>query len=76
MCVRAAASRSVHVPVMRSRLFGSETRVRRPAVLIVVFGVLLVLVGVTATAQAVMVSTYASTSTVVRDRRRRRRHGP
>jgi diguanylate cyclase (GGDEF)-like protein len=33
-------------------------------VLIVVFGVLLVLVGVTATAQAVMVSSYASTSTV------------
>ena len=45
-------------------MFGSETRVRRPAVLIVVFGVLLVLVGVTATAQAVMVSTYASTTTV------------
>jgi len=45
-------------------VFGSEARVRRPAVLIVVFGVLLVLVGVTATAQAVMVSTYASTSTV------------
>jgi diguanylate cyclase (GGDEF)-like protein len=45
-------------------VFGSEARVRRPAVLIVVFGVLLVLVGVTATAQAMMVSTYASTSTV------------
>jgi diguanylate cyclase (GGDEF)-like protein len=45
-------------------LFGSEPRVRRPVVLLVVFGVLLVLVGVTATAQAAMVSTYASTSAI------------
>ena len=45
-------------------MFGSEPRVRRPVVLLVVFGVLLVLVGVTATAQAAMVSTYASTSAI------------
>jgi diguanylate cyclase (GGDEF)-like protein len=45
-------------------VFGSEPRVRRPFVLLVVFGVLLVLVGVTATAQAAMVSTYASTSSI------------
>ena len=49
---------------MRWRLFGSEPRVRRPVVLLVVFGVLLVLVGVTATAQAAMVTTYASTSSI------------
>jgi diguanylate cyclase (GGDEF)-like protein len=45
-------------------VFGSEPRARRPVVLLVVFGVLLVLVGVTAAAQALMVSTYASTSSI------------
>ena len=65
---------SVHDPALRWRLFGSEPRVRRPVVLLVVFGVLLVLVGVTATAQAAMVSTYASTIRHRRDRRRRRGH--
>ncbi len=44
-------------------MFGSEPRVRKPVLLLLVFGVLLVLVGITATAQAVMVSAYASTST-------------
>src|SRR4051794_26250315 len=45
-------------------LFGSDHRTRRPTVLVLVFGVLLVLVGVTATAQAAMVSAYASTTSV------------
>jgi diguanylate cyclase (GGDEF)-like protein len=45
-------------------VFGTEPRVRRPVVLILVFGTLLVLVGITATAQAVMVSAYASSSTL------------
>jgi diguanylate cyclase (GGDEF)-like protein len=44
-------------------VFGSEPQVRKPVLLLLVFGVLLVLVGITATAQAVMVSAYASTST-------------
>jgi diguanylate cyclase (GGDEF)-like protein len=43
-------------------LSGTERRPRRGALLIVVFGVLLVLVGITATAQALMVSAYASAS--------------
>src|SRR6188472_999555 len=65
MCQRAAASYALcTAPPQRSSLFGSEPRVRRPVVLLVVFGVLLVLVGVTATAQAAMVSTYASTSAI------------
>jgi diguanylate cyclase (GGDEF)-like protein len=45
-------------------VFGSQARVRRPVLLILLLGVLLVLVGVTATVQAVMVSTYASSSTL------------
>ena len=45
-------------------MFGSEARVRRPVLLILLLGVLLVLVGVTATMQAIMVSTYASSSTL------------
>ena len=52
-------------------MFGSEPRVRKPVLLLLVFGVLLVLVGITATAQAVMVSAYASTSTFSVDRRGR-----
>ena len=61
---RGAFLGSEHISSQRYRLFGSEPRVRRPVVLLVVFGVLLVLVGVTATAQAAMVSTYASTSEI------------
>ena len=45
-------------------MFGRTPRVRPPVLLILVFGVLLVLVGITATAQAIMVSAYASTSTL------------
>jgi diguanylate cyclase (GGDEF)-like protein len=44
-------------------VFGSEPHVRKPVLLLLVVGVLLVLVGITATAQAIMVSAYASTST-------------
>ena len=44
-------------------MFGSRPVVRKPLLLLLVFGVLLVLVGITATAQAFMVSAYASTST-------------
>ena len=43
-------------------MLGSESRPRRRVLLTVVFGVLLVLVGITATAQALMVSAYASAS--------------
>jgi diguanylate cyclase (GGDEF)-like protein len=45
-------------------VFGSDVQTRRPVLLGLVFGVLLVLVGITATAQAVMVSAYATTSTL------------
>jgi len=45
-------------------VFGSDARIRRPVLLILLLGVLLVLVGVTATVQAMMVSTYASSSTL------------
>ena len=45
-------------------MFGSRPRPKKPLLLVVVFGVLLVLVGITATAQAVMVSAYASGSTL------------
>ena len=48
----------------KSSHFGSVPRVRRTILLILVFGVLLVLVGITATAQTLMVSAYASTSTL------------
>jgi diguanylate cyclase (GGDEF)-like protein len=44
-------------------VFGSRPVVRKPLLLLLVFGVLLVIVGITATAQAVMVSAYASSST-------------
>jgi diguanylate cyclase (GGDEF)-like protein len=44
-------------------VFGSHPAARKPVLLLVVFGVLLVIVGITATAQAVMVSAYASSST-------------
>jgi diguanylate cyclase (GGDEF)-like protein/putative nucleotidyltransferase with HDIG domain len=45
-------------------VFGSRSRPPRPVLLVIVFGVLLALVGITATAQAAMVSVYASTSTL------------
>ena len=44
--------------------FGSRPRHRRPVLLLIVLGVLLALVGITATAQALMVSVYSSTSTL------------
>jgi diguanylate cyclase (GGDEF)-like protein len=44
--------------------FGARPRAPRPVLLTIVFGVLLALVGITATSQAVMVSIYASTSTL------------
>ncbi len=44
--------------------FGDRPRAPRPVLLTIVFGVLLAIVGVTATSQAVMVSVYASTSTL------------
>ncbi len=40
--------------------FGARTRPPRPVLLLVVFGVFLVIIGVTATAQALMVSVYSS----------------
>ena len=45
-------------------MFGSEFRVRKPVLLGLVFGVLLVVVAITATAQTVMVTAYASSSTL------------
>jgi diguanylate cyclase (GGDEF)-like protein/putative nucleotidyltransferase with HDIG domain len=44
--------------------FGDRPRPPRPILLTIVFGVLLAIVGATATSQAVMVSVYASTSTL------------
>jgi len=43
-------------------VFGSEPQSRRPILLILVFGAFLALLGITATAQAVMVSTHFSAS--------------
>jgi diguanylate cyclase (GGDEF)-like protein len=45
-------------------LSGSAPRVRRPLLLVLVFGVFLAIIGITATAQAVMVSLNFSTSTM------------
>ena len=45
-------------------MFGSMPRVRRPVVLILVYGVFLALVGVTATAQSLLVASHFSTSTL------------
>jgi diguanylate cyclase (GGDEF)-like protein len=45
-------------------VFGSQPSVRRPILLILVYGVFVALVGITATAQAVMVSAHFSTSTL------------
>jgi diguanylate cyclase (GGDEF)-like protein len=44
--------------------FGARPRAPRPMLLAIVFGVLLAVVGVTATSQAVMVGVYASTSSL------------
>ncbi len=44
--------------------FGDRPRPKRQVLLTIVFGVLLVVVGVTATSQAIMVSVYASASTL------------
>jgi diguanylate cyclase (GGDEF)-like protein len=43
-------------------VFGSRPVIRKPVLLLLVFGVLLVIVAITATAQAVMVTAYASSS--------------
>ncbi len=52
-------------PADRARAaFGDRPRPPRPILLTIVFGVLLAIVGVTAMAQAVMVSVYASSSTL------------
>lgn len=45
-------------------MFGSEVRIRRPILLVVVYGAFIALVGITATAQAAMVSSHYSTSTL------------
>jgi diguanylate cyclase (GGDEF)-like protein/putative nucleotidyltransferase with HDIG domain len=45
-------------------VFGASPRVPRQVLLLIVFGVLLAVVGVTATAQAVMVTVYSSSSTL------------
>jgi diguanylate cyclase (GGDEF)-like protein len=47
-----------------STVFGSLPRARRPLLLMLVFGVFLAIIGVTATAQAVMVSLHFSTGTM------------
>lgn len=45
-------------------MFGSQPRTRRPLLLILVFGVFLAIIGITATAQAIMVSLHFSTNTL------------
>jgi diguanylate cyclase (GGDEF)-like protein len=44
-------------------VFGSRPVARKPILVLLVFGVLLVIVGITASAQALMVSAYATSST-------------
>jgi len=44
--------------------FGAPTRIQRPILLFLVYGIFLVIVGVTAMAQAVMVSAHFSTNTL------------
>jgi diguanylate cyclase (GGDEF)-like protein len=44
--------------------FGAPARIRRPVLLFLVYGIFLVIVGVTATAQAIMVSAHFSTNTL------------
>ena len=43
-------------------MFGTRVRARRPILILLVFGVFLVIVGITATAQAIIVSTTQSRS--------------
>ncbi len=45
-------------------MFGSQPRARRPLLLVLVFGALLAIIGITATAQSVMVSLHFSTNTL------------
>jgi diguanylate cyclase (GGDEF)-like protein len=45
-------------------VIGTSTRTRRPLLLVLVYGAFLALVGITATAQAVMVSAHFSTATL------------
>ena len=45
-------------------MFGSESRIRRPILLTLVFGVFLVIVGITATSQAIVVSSELSNATL------------
>ena len=45
-------------------MFGSQPRTRRPLLLLLVFGAFLVIIGITATAQALMVSLHFSTGTL------------
>ncbi len=45
-------------------MFGAPLRARRPILLLVVFGAFLVIVGITATAQTIMVSTNVSTTSL------------
>ncbi|HEY4633723.1 MAG TPA: hypothetical protein VIH00_07370, partial [Candidatus Limnocylindrales bacterium] len=45
-------------------MFGTPRRLKRPVLLIIVFGMFLAIVGVTAMAQIVMVSAQYSTSTM------------
>jgi diguanylate cyclase (GGDEF)-like protein len=45
-------------------MFGTRPRTRRPLLLVLVFGAFLAIIGITATAQAVMVSLHSSTGTL------------
>ena len=45
-------------------MFGTPTRIPRPVLLVLVYGIFLVIVGVTAAAQTVMVSANFSTTTL------------
>ncbi len=45
-------------------MFGSLPRVPRPIILILVYGIFLILVGITATAQSLLVANHFSTSTL------------
>jgi diguanylate cyclase (GGDEF)-like protein len=45
-------------------LFGSQPRIRRPMLLVLVYGVFIALIGITASAQAVMVSAHFSAATL------------
>ena len=47
-----------------ANVFGAPARVQRPVLLFLVYGIFLMIVGVTATAQAVMVSAHFSTNTL------------